>query len=117
VSGGHDASEDRFKEIADAWEVLGDPEQRALYDAGGGGGSGCCSAPRAATREQSSASASADQPLAAAVRHGTGESRVMICLHGRSRSASIALAWLTRAHGLLVSLAASILRQKCGSID
>ena len=41
----------------------------------------------------------------------------MICLHGRSRSASIALAWLTRAHGLPVSMAASILQQKCGGID
>ena len=53
MSGGHDASEDRFKEIADAWEVLGDPEQRALYDAGGGGGSGCCSARRTPRRESS----------------------------------------------------------------
>ena len=42
---------------------------------------------------------------------------VMICLHGRSRSASCALAWLAKAHSLSVGMAASILQRKCPSID
>jgi hypothetical protein len=42
---------------------------------------------------------------------------VMLCLHGRSRSASIALAWLARAHSLPVSMAAAILQQKCDRVD
>ena len=41
----------------------------------------------------------------------------MICLHGRSRSASIALAWLARTHSLPVSMAAAILQQKCDQVD
>ena len=42
---------------------------------------------------------------------------VMICLHGRSRSASIALAWLARTHSLPVSMAAAILQFKCDQVD
>lgn len=42
---------------------------------------------------------------------------VLVQLHGRSRSAGFALAWLARAHGLPASLAARVLRQKCPSVD
>ena len=43
--------------------------------------------------------------------------RVLLKLHGRSRSASFALAWMARAHSLPVAMAARILRTKCPSID
>jgi protein-tyrosine phosphatase len=43
--------------------------------------------------------------------------RVLIRVHGRSRSASVALAWMVRAHSLPVAMAARILRSHCPSID
>ena len=46
-----------------------------------------------------------------------GAGCVMICLHGRSRSASVALAWLVRTHSLPVSMAAAILQQKGDQVD
>jgi hypothetical protein len=43
--------------------------------------------------------------------------RVFVRVHGRSRSAGIALAWIVRVHSLPVAMAARILRSKCPSID
>ena len=43
--------------------------------------------------------------------------RVLLKVHGRSRSASFALAWMARAHSLPVAMAARILRTKCPNID
>ena len=42
---------------------------------------------------------------------------MLLKLHGGSRSASFALAWMARAHSLPVAMAARILRTKCPSID
>lgn len=42
---------------------------------------------------------------------------VLILVHGRSRSASFALAWLARAHSLSAAWAARVLRSKCPLID
>lgn len=43
--------------------------------------------------------------------------RVMVSLFGRSRSASIVLAWLARAHGISAAMAAQLLRRKCPMVD
>lgn len=43
--------------------------------------------------------------------------RVLVRVHGRSRSAGIVLAWMARAHCLPVAMTARILRSKCPSID
>jgi len=43
--------------------------------------------------------------------------RVLVRVHGRSRSAGMVLAWMARAHCLPVAMAARILRSKCPSID
>ena len=43
--------------------------------------------------------------------------QVYICVHGRSRSASFALAWLSHSHDLPVTMAAQLLRSKCSSVD
>jgi curved DNA-binding protein CbpA len=43
--------------------------------------------------------------------------RVLVRVHGRSRSASIVLAWMSMSHALPVAMAARILRSKCPSID
>jgi len=42
---------------------------------------------------------------------------LLVSVHGRSRSASIVICWLIRAHGLPVALAASLLKAKCPSVD
>lgn len=42
---------------------------------------------------------------------------VLIIVHGRSRSASFALAWLARTHSLSAAWAARVLRTKCPTID
>ena len=42
---------------------------------------------------------------------------VLVQVHGRSRSAGFALAWLARAHGLPAPLAARVLQRQCPSVD
>jgi protein-tyrosine phosphatase len=43
--------------------------------------------------------------------------RVLVRVHGSSRSASIVLAWMSTSHALPVAMAARILRSKCPRID
>jgi hypothetical protein len=43
--------------------------------------------------------------------------RVMVRVHGRSRSASVALAWMVRANALPVAMAARLLRAQSPNID